>query len=284
MDNQTVITAAELFLKRRPLSGSVIFPTVYSTGSDCDLSNASGQKVVSVAATAGLLVAADRVVIGRDTAREEEGIIDSVDPGVSITLVDDLTYNHTVDAATTVDLESAADQKVLSVAATTDFLVGETVLVDEGETHEATYTIASIDPGVSLTMVEDLLFTHDATETVTQTGIAGVVEVAEAFLSEVIDKSHHKNIVLSLPADWTTAIITFAGCMTEDGTFLPIVNADDVGETTIASVAASMCIVLNGEIKEAMAAVPFIKLRSGVLATPVDQGAGNVSISYALTE
>ncbi len=268
------------------VTGHIEIPTVYSTGSDIDATAAKGQKVVPVAAT-GNFSATDyqpgwRVILDRGTDREEEGTVASISEGVSITLDANLVYNHTVDADTTTDAESAAEQKVLAVTATTDFAVGETVLVDDGESHEATYTIASIASGVSLTMVEDLLFTHDAAEAVSQTGIGGVVEACLASLSTVLPKKHYKYMALFLPSTWTTAIITFVACNTAYGTFNQVVNADDVGETTIASVAASKVIVLNGEILEAMIALPYIKLRSGTLAAPVDQGRSNKNISYAL--
>ena len=284
MDNQTVITAAELKLKSRPIVGSVIIPTVYSTGSTIDANAVSGQALVPVTAT-GNFTAADRVILGRGTGREEEGEIAAggVDAGVKITLDGDLTYNHTVNAEQTIDQSSAATQKKVYVTATAGLLAGETVVMDTGNANEESGVIASVNANDYITLVENLANTHAIGVKVTHTGIGGVVEVCMASLSKVIDKSYYKNIALSLPADWTTAAITFVGCMTEDGTFLPILNADDVGETTVASVAASMCIALNGEIKEAMAAIPFIKFRSGVLATPVDQGNGDVSISYALT-
>lgn len=74
---------------------------------------------------------------------------------------------------TTVDVESSpgGDNKVLAVAVTTDFAIGGEVLVDEDESHEYTYTIDSIDDGVSLTMTEVLAYTHEVGETVVQAGL-----------------------------------------------------------------------------------------------------------------
>jgi hypothetical protein len=262
--------------------GSIAFPTVYSTGSTIDDNAASGQKVVPVAATTNFS-AADRVIIGRGTDREEEFVIDSVSAGVSITSLTNLTYNHVVDADTTVDAESAADQKILAVTATDGFVAGEEVLVDEGETHEATYTIDTIQSGVSLTMTENLEFTHDAAETVVQTGTDDVLEVCMASLSNVIDKSHYKDIVIFLPSTWETADITFVACDTPDGTFNQVVFGDDVGEVTVASVAASKVIALNGELRDALTGLPYIKLRSGTAAAAVDQGTGSPEVNYVLT-
>lgn len=273
--------------QRMAVKKTIAFPTVYTEGSDIDANALKDQKVVPVAATGNFSATpgalGNRVMLGRGTEREEEGTIDSLSAGVSITLDDNLTYNHTVDAATTVDVESAAAQKVLSVAATTNFAVGEKVVVDSGESHEATYTIASIASGVSLTMVEDLEHTHEVDEAVAQTGIGGVVEVCWAGHSEVIDKSGYQNMSIYLPSTWTTAAITLLGCDSMDGTFLQVVNADDVGETTIASVAASKYISLNGEIRDAMAAIPFLKLRSGVSGTEIDQGKGSPTVTVVLT-
>jgi len=87
-----------------------------------------------------------------------------------------------------------------------------------------------------------------------------VIILAGGTTSTVLDKSHYKDMVIFLPANWVTSIITFTGCDTIDGTFLPVVNADDVGAVTIASVAASQCIGLNGEIRDSLSAVPYLKI------------------------
>ena len=98
-----------------------------------------------------------------------------------------------------------------------------------------------------------------------------VTIVTDATESTVLDKRHYKFMAIFLPANWITGTITFNGCATIDGTFLPIVNADDVGAVTIASVAHSQCIVLNGEILEALVAVPFITLVAGASQTTNDK-------------
>ena len=90
--------------------------------------------------------------------------------------------------------------------------------------------------------------------------VTTVTILATEKISSVLEKAHYKHIAIFLPANWTTSIITFTGCSTADGTFLPVVFANDVGAVTIASVAASQCIVLNGEIRDALAAVPYIRI------------------------
>lgn len=65
-----------------------------------DVSN-SGQKVLKVAATADFRVG-NPVVIGAGTARSEKGNIASIQAGVSLTLVANLTYAHTAEQGDTV--------------------------------------------------------------------------------------------------------------------------------------------------------------------------------------
>jgi len=68
-------------------------------------------------------------------------------------------------ASTTVDADSNTDQKVLNVAATGDFAVGDVVVVDDGGDKEEVCKIASIDAGVSITMVDNLQYTHTGADT-----------------------------------------------------------------------------------------------------------------------
>lgn len=67
--------------------------------------------------------------------------------------------------STTVDAESALGQKVLNVAATANFAVGETVCIGFSANCEVG-VIDTIEDGVSLTLVDDLTLTHAAAETV----------------------------------------------------------------------------------------------------------------------
>lgn len=71
-------------------------------------------------------------------------------------------------ASTTVDATSAADQKVLCVTATTDFVTSKAVMVDEGTANEEIIIPASIQAGVSLTAVDDLDFEHVNADAVKQ--------------------------------------------------------------------------------------------------------------------
>ena len=286
-DNQTVIIAAELELKSRPLAKSVTFPDVKSTGSDVNESSAKEQAVLKVAAT-GNFDATDyalgwRIIIGRGTAREEECTITSISAGVSITMDENLIYNHTVTQEQTLDQESAAAQKNVYITATANLLVGETVVISAGEAEEESGVIASVNANDYITLVDVLANTHAIGRKCKHTAPTGisVVEVLWAGVSEVIVKKHHKKLCLFLPSTWITAGITFLGCATEDGTYIQVVKATDVVELPIASVAASKCIGLDGIVMQGIEAIPYLKLRSGVAATEVDQY-NDAEIDYIL--
>ncbi|MCJ7790526.1 MAG: hypothetical protein MUP69_10215 [Candidatus Atribacteria bacterium] len=191
------------------VKNSVTIPTIYSTGSTVDADSAAAQMVLNVLAT-GAFTAGDRVIVNRVGVRKEEGIIDSVQAGVSITLLANLTYAHTA-------LQ------------------------------------------------------------------ADIVEVCMASLSEVIEKAHYQNLAIFLPAGWTAAVISLTGCDTSNGTFNKIVDSVAAAEVVTASMAASLVVTFSVANRDAIAAVPYIQLRSGTLAAPVDQGAGDVEISYVLT-
>ena len=97
-----------------------------------------------------------------------------------------------------------------------------------------------------------------------------VISVGES-ISTVLAKAHHSYLSIYLPADWTTAAITFLGCATIDGTYKQIVSSTDVSEVNIPAVAASKVVVLDTEFLEALIAIPFLKIRSGTQAAPVNQ-------------
>jgi hypothetical protein len=63
-------------------------------------------------------------------------------------------------AATTVDAASAAAQKVLNVAATTGFNVGDAILINSGGARQEWNEVATIQAGVSLTLVNNLAYLH----------------------------------------------------------------------------------------------------------------------------
>jgi hypothetical protein len=81
--------------------------------------------------------------------------------------------------STTVDVESALGQKVLSVDATTNFVAGETVCIGFAANCEIG-VIDSVQAGVSLTLVDSLTATHAIAETVTNCVVLGSAADATA--------------------------------------------------------------------------------------------------------
>jgi hypothetical protein len=176
----------------------------------------------------------------------------------------------------TVDADSASAQKVLNVAATGAFTAGDRVVVNRGGVREEQAVIDSVQAGVSITLLTNLAYTHTQVQ-------ADVVEICLASLSSVLYKGNYMTMfALLLPANWTTAKITFLGCVTSDGTFNQVVKGTDAAELEIASVAASKVVGLDGVIEQTIEGIPYIKLRSGTLAAPVDQGAGDKEVTIIL--
>ena len=67
-------------------------------------------------------------------------------------------------ASTTVNDDSAAAQKVLNVAAITDFLAGEIVVIGRGTSREEIKIISTVQDSVSLTMTENLANEHTSVQ------------------------------------------------------------------------------------------------------------------------
>ena len=197
-----------------------------------------------------------------------------------MTMKHSVTFPDVYSVGSTVDVNSAKDQPVLSVDATgnfdaTDYNKGWRVIIGRGTAREEEGTVTSINAGVSITLDENLTYAHTAAQ-------ADVVEVCWAALSEVITKKHYKRIALFIPADWTTAALSYLGCIDPDGTFLEIMGATAVAELTSAGVVASRCIVMDGIHMEGLGVVPYIKIRSGIEGTEVEQYTKNVRIRYVL--
>lgn len=86
----------------------------------------------------------------------------------------DLDLPATTTANTTVDADSAAGQKVLNTTATTNFAVNDTVLIGDGTATEETGVVASIQAGVSLTLVSNMTYTHTAVAANTVYALASI--------------------------------------------------------------------------------------------------------------
>jgi hypothetical protein len=64
----------------------------------------------------------------------------------------------------TVDGDSNSGQKVLQIAATTNFESGQSILIGKGTAREETKIIDTVQAGVSITMTADLDYTHTAAQ------------------------------------------------------------------------------------------------------------------------
>ena len=98
--------------------------------------------------------------------------------------LDDPLGNHTT--TTTVDVDSAAGQKVLSVAATTMFKVGDRVNIDpdsSGGGQEYGW-VGSISAGVSITLMDNLTNAHSLAQ-------ADVVQVANGYVEAYDTATEH---------------------------------------------------------------------------------------------
>ena len=78
---------------------------------------------------------------------------------INATIKGDRT-THTGSAGSTVDEESLSGQKVLKVAATTNFTAGDIVIIDSGNAGVEEGTIDTIQAGISITLVSNLTNTH----------------------------------------------------------------------------------------------------------------------------
>jgi hypothetical protein len=104
----------------------------------------------------------------------------------------------------------------------------------------------------------------NSTATVTATIANG------ASLSGEIDTAGHSQIGLYMPADWTTANLTFQASNVSGGTFYNVY--DSAGNELVVTAADDRAI---GDIPE-LAPFRFIKIRSGTSAAAVNQGAARV--------
>ena len=82
----------------------------------------------------------------------------------SVTITYDCANGALAGQGTTVNVDSASGQKVLSVAATSMFVVGMSIEIGYGTARSETGRIASISAGVSITMENNLTFTHTAAQ------------------------------------------------------------------------------------------------------------------------
>ncbi|MCJ7790529.1 MAG: hypothetical protein MUP69_10230 [Candidatus Atribacteria bacterium] len=171
-------------------ASGIEYGRTYSNETYVDETSALDQKVLKVADTSGKITT-DKIIIGRGTDREEEGVVDTVQSGISLTLVTNLTYEHKANVNTTVDADSADGQKVLNVASTTGFSVDEFVIINEGGDREETRKIYTIQAGISLTFTVDLTYTHTQGQGDAVIGTGGDDDIVEEYTSLYLTKAKY---------------------------------------------------------------------------------------------
>lgn len=89
-------------------------------------------------------------------------------------------------------------------------------------------------------------------------------------LSGEIDIEGFKIAAIEMPAAWTAANLTFQAASAAGGTFKNV--HDDAGTEVLVTAAADRIIGLDAILPE-LAAIRFLKIRSGTAAIPVNQAA-----------
>lgn len=89
-------------------------------------------------------------------------------------------------------------------------------------------------------------------------------------LSGEVDLGGYPIVAIEMPAAWTVANLTFQGSSASGGTFKDVY--DDGGVEALVVAAAGRIIGVDA-IAGVLAALRYIKVRSGTSGTPVNQGA-----------
>lgn len=152
-----------------------------SVSTTVNVDSPSGAKNLNVVSTTGF-AAGDTIIINEGGARQEEAVVDSLAAGPTrIVTLANLGFTHTLAQADAVrrtfgsaivDADSTAGTTTLNVSHTTQFTVGEAIIVGLGTAREEYLTISSITAGVSLTVARPswapsgtgLQYTHTAVQ------------------------------------------------------------------------------------------------------------------------
>lgn len=94
-----------------------------------------------------------------------------------------------------------------------------------------------------------------------------------ASLSGEIDLEGFRLAAIEMPAAWTAANLTFQAASASGGTFQNVF--DDAGTEITVTAAAARMIGLDAVLPE-LAALRFLKIRSGTSGVPVNQGAERI--------
>lgn len=97
-----------------------------------------------------------------------------------------------------------------------------------------------------------------------------VVIAESASLSAYFDKRGYSKISIEMPAAWTAADLSFVGCSTSGGTYVPVYAEDGIEITMPTSTSRIATVGINDG---ALASIPYLKVRSGTVGTTVVQTA-----------
>jgi hypothetical protein len=125
----------------------------------------AGQKVVPLNDTSGFIIGGDITI--SDAAHSETGVLTSIQTNASLTLTSNLTNSYSSPTVTQTSWPSG--QKVIHVAQTVDFAVGNSIIVADTTNTEAANTIVSISGG-ALTLTNNLVHKYAMDATVNNTG------------------------------------------------------------------------------------------------------------------
>lgn len=106
---------------------------------------------------------------------------------------------------------------------------------------------------------------NTASKVVTATIASGASQSAE------IDCRGYRVARISMPSAWTAAALTFLSASVSGGTFNPVYDDGGV-EASIATPAVNTSIGISNLVLP-LTGIQFLKLRSGIAATPVNQAA-----------
>lgn len=193
IDKVLVWDTTGLFVALDSTINGIEYSRGYSNETAVDSTSVSGQKILRVGATTGY-GNGDLVIVNRGGDREEECVVDTVQAGVSLNMVGNLTYEHTANARTTVDEDSSSLQKVLKVASTSGFAVDEFVTVDANGDRAETRKIYTIQAGVSLTFTVDLYYTHTQAQGDEVIGTLGQQDDVEEYEIYYLTKAKHLTV------------------------------------------------------------------------------------------
>lgn len=193
VDKVLVWDTTGLFVALDSTANGIEYSRGYSNETEVDETSASGQTVLSVLATTGY-GSGDLVIVNRGGDREEECVVDSVQSGVSLTMVGNLDYEHTANAKTTVDEDSSSLQKILKVTSTSGFAVDEFVTIDADGDRAETRKIYTIQENISLTFTVDLSYTHTQAQGDEVVGTLGQQDDVEEYEIYYLTKAKHLTV------------------------------------------------------------------------------------------